>query len=62
MPEHFTKSTGEAKFWCSKCGGPTMHTVADGRRGSCLKCLAKLEAKNTAAKLVPPAARQESLF
>ena len=43
MPHHFTKSTVEAKFWCKPCGGPTMHYVNDGRRGSCQECIKKLE-------------------
>ena len=44
MPEHFTKSTVEAKFWCSKCNGPTMHYVWSGRRGDCQACIQRLEA------------------
>lgn len=59
MPEHFTKSTVEASFWCNKCHQPTMHSVHDGRRGACLVCLAKL-AESKPASL--PAAKQESLF
>lgn len=43
MPEHFTKSTIEAKFWCKKCGCPTMHFVNGGRRGSCQECIKRLE-------------------
>jgi len=39
MPEHFTKNTIEASFWCSKCGKATMHRVDDGRRGPCLFCM-----------------------
>jgi hypothetical protein len=44
MAEHFTKTTVEAKFWCKKCGGPTMHYVYDGRRGGCQACIRRLEA------------------
>lgn len=43
MPEHFTKSTVEAKFWCNKCARETIHRVHDGRRGACLVCLELLE-------------------
>lgn len=52
MPEHFSKSTVEAKFWCAKCGMPTMHYVHDGRRGGCQECIRRLEA---APKVAPPA-------
>lgn len=58
MPEHFTKSTIEAKFWCAKCRTPTMHYVNDGRRGGCQECIKRLEAL---PKVKPPA-KQESLF
>jgi hypothetical protein len=58
MPEHFTKATTEAKFWCAKCYKPTMHRVSDGRRGACLECLKRLEA---IPKKEPPAS-QGSLF
>jgi hypothetical protein len=44
MPEHFAKNVVEATFWCAKCAKPTPHFVADGRRGSCKTCIAKLEA------------------
>jgi hypothetical protein len=60
MPEHFTKSTVEAKFWCAKCGAPTMHFVNDGRRGSCQACLKRLE--DEAKKPKAPASMQTSLF
>lgn len=43
MPEHFTKRTVMARFWCLKCGQPTMHRVDSGRRGPCLVCLEKLK-------------------
>lgn len=58
MPEHFTKSTVEAKFWCAKCHQPTMHHVQGGRRGACQECLKKLER----LPKQPPKAKQESLF
>lgn len=43
MPEHYTKTTVEASFWCSKCSKNTPHHVSDGRRGACKICLQKLE-------------------
>lgn len=43
MPEHFTKSTVMATFWCAKCGKATPHYVADGRRGGCIVCIDKRE-------------------
>ena len=58
MPEHFTHTTVEASFWCAKCGKPTMHYVASGRRGSCKACIARLEAIPKAE----PKAIQEVLF
>ena len=54
MPEHFTKSTFEAKFWCAKCYAATMHNVADGRRGSCQVCIKKREEENEARKAKVP--------
>lgn len=61
MPEHFSKSVVEAKFWCAKCHKPTMHYVADGRRGGCQECIAKQEAKpKPAEKPKPP--EQKELF
>jgi hypothetical protein len=59
MPEHFTKSVMQAKFRCAKCNKDTMHYVHDGRRGGCMECIAKQEAK---PKPPPPPAKQESLF
>lgn len=38
MPEYFTHNTVMATFWCAKCGKPTPHDVASGRRGVCLTC------------------------
>lgn len=52
MPEHFTKGTVEAKFWCAKCSKPTMHHVNDGRRGSCQECIKRRQAE---AKVRPEA-------
>jgi len=62
MPEHFTHTTFEAKFWCNKCGKPTMHYVASGRRGGCQACIAKWEEEKRVRDAIPPAATQERLF
>jgi len=60
MPEHFSKATVEANFWCNVCRKPTMHYVFDGRRGGCQACIKRREDE---AKVRPPApAKQESLF
>ena len=58
MPEHFTKNTVEAKFWCNVCREPTMHYVSGGRRGSCQVCIKRLE--NLPKQKPKPV--QESLF
>ena len=60
MPEHFTKTTVEAKFWCNVCRTATMHYVFDGRRGGCQACIERRKAEG-AARPAPPAV-QESLF
>ena len=64
MPEHFSKSTVEAKFWCKPCGKPTMHYVSDGRRGGCKECIARREAEKEARDATPPPepSRQGDLF
>jgi ribosomal protein L37AE/L43A len=41
MPEHYTKNTVSATYWCPKCAKPTLHRVDSGRRGPCLVCLEK---------------------
>jgi hypothetical protein len=41
MPEHYTKNTVSASFYCPKCGRETEHRIDGGRRGPCLVCLAK---------------------
>lgn len=42
MPEHFTKSTIEASYWCARHGKETRHRIDNGRRGPCLLCIAEL--------------------
>lgn len=61
MPEHFTRNTVSAEFWCGKCGKRTQHRIDDRRKGPCLECMARYDA----AKLVKPqpqATKQEELF
>jgi hypothetical protein len=60
-PEHFTKATVAASFWCAKCAKPTFHRVDNGRRGPCHECMQKLEAERLKPK-PPPPAQQEDLF
>jgi hypothetical protein len=62
MAEHFTKTTIEAKFWCAKCGGPTMHYVFDGRRGGCQECIKRLEQLHLEKQSEPPKPTQGFLF
>lgn len=61
MPEHFTKNTVEASFWCNKCHKATVHRIDNGRRGPCKVCMAKLDED---AKKVPAArpAEQTEMF
>lgn len=58
MAEHYTKSTVEARAFCTKCASYTMHRVDGGRKGPCLNCIQKLEN----APKVAPAAKQDRLF
>ena len=62
MTEHFTRNTVSAAFYCSKCGKQTQHRIDDGRKGPCLDCIAKLEARHQAELLKPRPAEQGSLF
>lgn len=43
MPEHFTRNTVSAAFYCSKCNKVTQHRICDRRKGPCLECIDKLE-------------------
>jgi hypothetical protein len=65
MPEHYTKNTVSATFWCKPCGKPTEHLVQGGKRGACKVCLAKLDAEKAAREAEPPRpaqAQQIGLF
>jgi len=60
MPEHFTKNTISATFWCNKCGKATMHRVDDRRRGPCMVCMERLIPSPAVAKV--SVAEQSALF
>jgi hypothetical protein len=60
MPEHFTRNTVSATFWCSKCGKATMHRVDDRRRGPCFVCMERAPALPVTPQPAP--AEQVSLF
>jgi DNA-directed RNA polymerase subunit RPC12/RpoP len=38
MRHFFSKNTVEASIWCTKCGKPTHHVIADGRPLHCKVC------------------------
>jgi|SRR5215475_12268966 len=59
--QHYTKSTVQAKLYCRKCGDWTMHRVDGGRKGPCLKCMARWERILKQPKPVP-APKQEEMF
>jgi ribosomal protein L44E len=61
MPQHFTRSTISAEFYCPTCRKPTQHRIDDRRKGPCLECIARLETKHSAlSKRVPE--KQGQLF
>ena len=41
MKHFFSKNTVEASIWCTKCGKPTPHAIADGRPMHCKVCQEK---------------------
>lgn len=60
MTQHFSKSTVSASLYCAKCRKDTQHRIDHGRKGSCLECIARLEA---APKPAPaPQVEQGNLF
>ena len=59
MAEHFSKATVQAKVWCKRCGKATMHSVWDGRRGSCFKCSSR---PTSTARKAPASERTGNLF
>jgi hypothetical protein len=50
MPEHFTRNTVSAAFWCAKCQSQTQHRIDDRRKGPCLECIVRLEKQHSAPK------------
>lgn len=50
MPEHFTRSTVSAAFYCKKCQRETQHRIDGGRKGPCLECIGKLELQKREAE------------
>lgn len=53
MPEHFTRNTVSASFFCNKCGKFTQHRIDDARKGPCLDCIARLEQQHKQATAKP---------
>lgn len=43
MAEHFTRGTLECTSFCNRCEDFTQHRVDGGRKGPCLRCIARLE-------------------
>ena len=62
MTKHFTRNTVSVEFYCSKCKAMTQHRIDGGRKGPCLKCIAKLESEHGALKPKSDPVRQEKLF
>jgi hypothetical protein len=46
-PEHYTRGTVAASFWCAKCSKVTLHRVDDRRRGPCIPCMERLDQEAT---------------
>jgi hypothetical protein len=62
MPEHFTRNTVSAEFWCGKCQKRTQHRIDDKRKGPCLNCIAKLNAQHETKIAEAEYERQRELF
>lgn len=64
MGQHYTLLTVSVAAYCNKCQKSTQHRVEGRRRGPCLDCIAKLEAKVAEERLKrpAPAAEQVRLF
>lgn len=58
MPEHFTRNTVSASYWCAKCSKATQHRVDGGRRGPCIPCMEAVPA----GERKPAQVEQASLF
>lgn len=61
MSEHYSGNTISAATWCHKCNRTTQHAVAGHRAGSCLECIARLDAER-AERTPTPQPKQEELF
>jgi hypothetical protein len=63
MPEHYTRNTISAEFWCAKCKKRTQHTIDDARKGRCLPCVERLNVEHAQLEIERRReARQGSLF
>lgn len=50
MTQHFTRNTVSAAFFCGKCSKFTQHRIDSGRKGPCLDCMARFDAKKRDAE------------
>lgn len=62
MTQHFTKNTVSATFYCPKCGRSTSHRIDDGRKGPCLECMARFDAKPKPEAAGPVTNLQREMF
>lgn len=64
MPQHFTRSTISAEFYCPTCRKPTQHRIDDRRKGPCLDCMARLEQEHAdrTPRAPIPTGKQGDLF
>jgi len=62
MPEHFTRNTVSASFFCGKCNKFTQHRIDDARKGPCLECIARLEKAHDEKQNEPEPPKQGELF
>lgn len=67
MGEHFTRGTLECTAYCGRCQAFTQHRVDDVRKGPCLRCIQRLEAriaieKGEQAAAAALARQQSNLF
>jgi len=62
MTEHFTRNTVSSGFYCGKCGKVTQHRIDRGRKGPCLECITKLDAKHVEPKKKEERSKQGNLY
>lgn len=60
MPQHYTRNTIAASFYCPTCGKDTLHRIDDRRRGPCLACIERLGEPKPSPAPAPP--EQGQLF